>query len=57
MPFFVTVTERVFWKKSIAQGQIDVMLMDFSRKTRSVAVPRFGFFSDPRLRVKFADFI
>ena len=48
MPFFGTVAERAFRKKSKARKsiQIDAMLRPgfFSRKTLSVMVPSFGFF-------------
>ena len=49
MPFFRTVAERVFWKKIqrfVKHIQIFSMLRSgfFFRKTRSVMVPRFGFF-------------
>ena len=49
MPFFGTVAERVFWKKNpkhrnIYKSSQCCALDFFSRKTRSVMVPRFGFF-------------
>ena len=52
---FGTVTERDFRKKSKAQKHIQMeqrCALDFSQKTRSVTVPRFGFFRDSRIRVK-----
>ena len=47
MPFFGTVTERDFRKKSKAQKHIQMTqrcALDFFRETRSVMVPHFGFF-------------
>ena len=58
MPFFGTVAERVFWKKSKALKHIQIFSMlrsVFFRKTRSVTVPRFGFFQDSR--IKFNNFV
>ena len=57
MPFFGTVAERVFWKKIQTTETYTNLLNDalwiFFRKTRSVMVPRFGFFfQDSRIRVK-----
>ena len=57
MPFFWTVAKRVFLKKkSKAQKHIQIFSIPrsgFFPQTRSVMVPRFGFFfQDSRIRVK-----
>ena len=55
MPFFGIITERAFRKKSKAQEDIQMIqrcALIFSRKTRSVTFPLFGFFfQDSRIRV------
>ena len=56
MPFFGTITERVFRKKIQSTETytklFNAALWIFFRKTRSVMVPRFGFFfQDSRIRV------
>ena len=48
MPFFWTMTERVLREKiqstETYTNRFNAMLWIFIRKTRSVMVPRFGFF-------------